>query len=81
MTISQREARRLKRRVVDLERAECARLNLWNREYPGGVQLCTLILSPEHAAVLKTAQKLGHYVVVKMSGSEAEFFASKGTKP
>ena len=64
MTISQREARRLKRRVSELERDEERRRNAWKMEWPGGTQLAT-ILSPDPTtrAAITTARKLEHAVV------------------
>lgn len=80
MKISQREARRLKKRVAELEDVERRRLNNWSREWPQGIHLCTLRLQPEHAAVLRTALKLKHFVVVKFDGEvDAMFYASQLT--
>ncbi len=42
MKISQREARRLKKRVQQLENEQAARINRWRTDYPGGVYLLTL---------------------------------------
>ncbi len=79
--ISEREARRLRRRVEELERQEEIRLRRWTSEFPGGVHLVSLQLTPECAAAVNTAIKLGHYVVVKTSeNTNAYLYASRAGK-
>ena len=40
--ISQREARRLLKRVTELERKESTRANAWVSDWPGGVHIATV---------------------------------------
>lgn len=64
--ISQREARRLKKRVAELEAIERRRNEAWTREWFGGTDLCVgLELGEGHPSIiaLRTARRLGHYVV------------------
>lgn len=62
--ISQREARRLKKRVAELEAQENTRRSSWAREYPGGVCIDTITATTETWHIVNTARKLGHAVVV-----------------
>lgn len=64
--ISQREARRLKRRVAALERAEDLRRVSWSQDYPGGTELTRCTWDNAKAEVpllIRTARKLGHAVI------------------
>ena len=65
--ISQREARRLKRRVDELERAENARYSAWADTYPFGVHIATVPVDAPAMAAIMTARKLGHAVVLSRS--------------
>ena len=67
MKISQREARRLRKRVAELERREEARNGQWSSEYPGGVNFWNLKADPGTWNAVKVAQLLKHAVVVKTS--------------
>lgn len=77
MKISQREARRLRRRVQQLETAEIKRRSAWSSEYPGGVNICNILYSQDdfHAVAIRTARKLGHAVVVVERSGELNFMA------
>ena len=78
MKISQREARRLRKRVEELEQLEDSRLKAWKSEYPGGVFLTGISVQPAVHAMAKTARKLGHAVVVTTNGdTELHFYALK----
>ncbi len=63
--ISQREARRLRKRVARLEHEQGVRVARWNREYPGGVNIATITLDPVPMARLDVAQELGFTLVAK----------------
>jgi hypothetical protein len=65
--ISQREARRLKRRVEQLEERERSRMRNWSSEYPGGTHIDTLTIAGVEYVAIKTAWMLGHPVIVKPS--------------
>jgi len=73
--ISQREARRLRRRVQELEAELQTQRSTWSREWPGGVHLCNLEVSLVDYARLETARKLDHAVVVTLSGREVRMYA------
>lgn len=76
MKISQREARRLQKRVDELEDAEDKRRMAWRSDYPGGVFLEGIVAQPWTYASLKTARKLGHAVVVTTNGENTlQFYA------
>lgn len=64
MKISQREARRLRKRVADLERADSARRERWTQNYPGGTNIDTLTVSEVEWFIVRTARMLGHACVV-----------------
>jgi hypothetical protein len=65
MTISQREARRLKRQVRVFEDAERRRRRVWGTEYPGGAQVASAKWEALQSipVAIRTARKLGHAVV------------------
>ncbi len=64
MKISQREARRLRKRLTEIENElECQR-RAWSQEYIGGVQIGRASMPDDVAASIRTARKLGHAVVV-----------------
>jgi hypothetical protein len=64
MNISQREARRLRKRVAELEQMIDGRNKRWAREYPGGVGLGWINVDAIAVAQVRTARLLGHAVVV-----------------
>jgi hypothetical protein len=63
-TISQREARRLKLRVQELERAFWMQRKTWSADYVGGVHLASVIVPTVEATMVRTARKCKHAVVV-----------------
>jgi hypothetical protein len=69
--ISQLEARRLKRRVEQLERMIEGERRRYARSYPGGVHIGQVFWSnAEHvASAVHTAQQLGHAVVAVADGT------------
>lgn len=76
MKISQREARALKRRVLQLEQIEERRRAVWSREYPGGTHIASEPNSNHYArAAIATARKLGHAVVAIERDTEIAFYA------
>lgn len=76
-TISQREARRLQKRVQQLERDQSTRVHSWRRDYPGGINVCTIRLDVEATQRLYTAQLLGFALVTKYDSGQALIFAVK----
>lgn len=74
--ISQREARRLKRRVEELESMMSRQRSRWASDFPGGVHIATLqSVDPCVLACLKTARKLKNAVVAIDQGASMMFFA------
>ena len=76
--ISQREARRMKKRLAELEARDSARARHWSSEYPGGVNIDTLTVHGVEYVAIKTAWMLGHAVIVKpVRTNEVQVFAVK----
>lgn len=76
MTISQREARQLRKRVNELERREKSRFSRWGSEYVGGTNICAAKFDQDgkiHTAI-KTARVLKHAVVVTTDDTGAVYF-------
>lgn len=71
--ISQREARRLKKRVAMLEAAEKARRSRWAADWPGGQHVMSRIDTTD-ANVINLCRKLGHAVVVNTNGSNEIYY-------
>ena len=66
MSISQREARRLRKRVTELESAEEYRRRAWSQEFVGGVEIARATWDDKFAHVpqaVRVARKLKHAVV------------------
>lgn len=74
--ISQREARRLKKRVEAYESIERRRANAWNMEWPMGVNIGSVKLSADSALVgsIRTSRKLKHAVVVSCNENGEVYF-------
>lgn len=67
--ISQREARRLRKRVNELEADDMQRLNAYAREWPGGVEIASMTIeSGYQPEQIHVARKLGHAVVALTDG-------------
>lgn len=77
MKISQREARRLRKRVAELEEADRVRRSAWHSDWPGGVHLTGFVAHSDIVAQVKTARKLGHAVVVTNTGDNLQLYACK----
>jgi len=61
--ISQREAHKLRKRVASLEQMERDRANAYQREYPGGIHVESIPLTPIQYAKLYTTRRLGFALV------------------
>lgn len=75
--ISQREARRLRKRVQELEELLTRERRTWGAEYPGGVNIASAAYGKDttvNAAVM-TARKLGHAVVCVADDASVRFYA------
>lgn len=72
-TISQREARSLKRRVRDLEYELSRQRNAWADVWPGGVRIAQIDAGDTCGEVVRVSRKLGHAVVVT-AGSDGRLF-------
>jgi len=74
--ISQREARRMQKRIELLEREEERRRSNWASDYPGGVNFWSLPnLGADTIAAINTAQVLGHAIVAKLEGGRLRLYA------
>lgn len=62
--ISQLEARRLKKRVAELESILEKQKAHWSHQWPGGVHIGTVTVQPYEWHIADTARRLGHAVVV-----------------
>jgi len=81
MRISQREARRLRKRVHELESNEQKRNNRWSSEYVGGVYLWDVTVPLNVFAAVKVARALGHAVVVVNNDATHDSVKLFGCKP
>ena len=78
MKISQREARRLRRRVNELEDAERTRRNAYVSTYPGGVHLVTYTFDKDfYRGQTEAAQKIGCALVAKLQDAQLRIYAVK----
>lgn len=76
--ISQREARRLRKRVDELEGEIKKQRSNWSTDWPGGVHIATVDFTSASLEIAKiqTARRLGHAVVAtEASPSRLEFRA------
>lgn len=73
--ISQREARRMQKRIELLEREENRRRSEWASDWPGGVNIWTFAVHIDAAAAIGTAQKLDHAIVAKLDGNHLRLYA------
>ena len=80
--ISQREARRLQKRVRELQIIQGKQFDSWSREFPG-IHLGSVTMTTEgsrgEVRKIETARKLGFVVVVATDGDQVRFYA--GAKP
>lgn len=75
--ISQREARRLRKEVVELRERERVRLAVWSSDYPGGVHIDTVRINSTEVAIAETAAKLGFVIVAKPANNTLRLYAVK----
>lgn len=74
--ISQREARRLRKRVQELEERDRQRLNAWGSEYTAGaIHTLTLRLTEESQGRAWMAKQLDCVFVAKYVGTELNVYA------
>lgn len=74
-SISQREARALRKQVrrLTLEREKL--VARWATDFPGGVQISSVRLNDTEQAIVQTAISLGHVVVGKKDGQHLRLYA------
>jgi hypothetical protein len=78
MKISQREARRLKQRVRELEALHAGQRRRWGAENPGGVELGRVNLPRDwFMGRIEAARLLGHAIVITESDNQIHFYAVK----
>lgn len=76
MLISQREAKRLKKRVEQLEEAEVMRRFSYASDWPGGVNITTVAVGDGPEMAIRTARRLKHAVVcIVRDNGEVMFYA------
>ena len=75
MKITQREARRLKKRVAELEQIQAGQRSSWTRQYPGGVHLVNINVEGDSKGRLEGAQMLSHPLVAKLEGYVVRIYA------
>jgi len=69
--ISQREARRLRKRVAEFEQDNSVRMQSWKINYPGGVYIVGIIPSLENTkGRLDAAKMLGCVLVARWRNGE-----------
>lgn len=75
--ISQREARRLRARVIELEGILERQRNAYARDWPAGVHIASVHTATDCVrTAVTTARKLGHAVVVTQpDGQRLDFIA------
>lgn len=76
-TISQREARRLRKRVAELEDLDWQRWSSWASDFPGGTHIAAVDVSalPKSISAIETARKLKHAVIALNDGETVRFYA------
>jgi hypothetical protein len=79
--ISQREARRLLKRVAELEKQNERNANAWAREYVDGVNIATVGVTDVSYAICRTARKLGHAIVALPSDNGKHELSLYAVKP
>jgi hypothetical protein len=72
--ISQREACRLRKRVRELEAIQEGQRRQWRTEWPSGTVLERITPEAKTVAIVDTARRLGHPVVVVPDGNQIVFF-------
>lgn len=80
MKISQREARRLRKRVYELERILDAQKSQWSSEWPSSTCIGGINVDPATHASIKTARLLKHAVVVTVVGENRIGLFAEGLK-
>ena len=72
--ISQREAKRLRKRVAQLESILDAQKRRWNNEWPGSTVIHRLPTDAVSLAIVATARALSHAVVVTTEDNKLKFW-------
>ena len=76
MKISQRETRRLRKRVEALEADQERQRSTWANDYPGGTHIASSTPDATVVAAIRTARKLKHAVVsIERQDGEVNYFA------
>lgn len=72
--ISQREARRLRKRVQELEATRNRELDAWKREYPGGRHCATFTTTPELQGRFWAFQSMQHVLVARYDHGDRQLY-------
>jgi hypothetical protein len=75
--ISQREARRLKRENLALQEILSEQRKDWRGEWPEGAVIGRIKAGDVMTAIVETARRLNHAVVVTKQGEDIVFFGCK----
>lgn len=76
MKISQREARRLKKRIHELEYERAEQRNRWVRDFPGGIELGHITLPRDwFMGRIEAARMLGYAIVATEHENTLHIFA------
>jgi len=83
MTISQREARRLRARVHELETIMQQARQYWRQDYPAGIHLGTvsMVNNLQTLGRVEGARICGHAVVVSVRGDSLTLYAVNQPNP
>lgn len=74
--ISQREARRLRKRVEELEKILVSQRSCWVADYPRGTNILTMTDCHRDFLIgIRVARRLGHAVVVTETETGLRFYA------
>ena len=74
--ITQAEARRLRRRVRELESKVDRITTSYGLDYPG-TWIASMLASDVLSARIDTARRIGHTIIARKSGSEIHFYAAE----
>lgn len=76
--ISQREARRLRRKVIELSSIIDSQNKRWAEDWPSSTVICRMVPNSDVLSCVKTARALHHAVVaVAENDGKIAFFASQ----
>ncbi len=75
--ITQAEARRLRKRVTELENVASSNARHWASDWVGGSNIAWSSPSETVLTAIRTARLLGYYVIVLPEGEKVRYYAVK----